>query len=201
MDKYGLAACAVWSFLLKQNRGLPYDFVLGKLPRQKNEWFTDASPSYGYGGVCGNWFFKISHKTWLSVLGPAKWNTPENMFIAYRELLAVLFAFHGFAKFVPASYIRINSDNTNTVSWLNSGRCPKKLGFLILSAIQFYRAKYMLRVKAYYIKSDHNKSADELSRGRTPRWLKQHGSRIRINLDEIIELINNPHPFLHSMLV
>ena len=37
LDKYGLAACQVWSLLLKQNRGVSFDFVLGKLPRQKNE--------------------------------------------------------------------------------------------------------------------------------------------------------------------
>ena len=90
LDKYGLAAWDVWSILLTQNRGLSFDFVLGKLPRQKDEWFVD--PSYGYWGVCGNYFFKISHKTWISILGPSKWNASRS------ELLAVLFVFHAFAK-------------------------------------------------------------------------------------------------------
>ena len=196
LDKYGLAACEVWSILLKQNRGLSFDFVLGKLPRQKDEWFVDASPAYGYGGVCGNYFFKISHKTWISILGPSKRNASRSMFIAYRELLAVLFAFHGFAKFAPCRYIRVNSDNTNTVNyWLNKGRCPKKIGFLLLSAIQFYKAKYTLRTKAHYIKSDHNTSADGLSRGRTPQWLKHRGRRIQINIKQILKLIDNPVPY------
>ena len=196
LDRYGLAACEVWSVLLKQNRGLSFDFILGQLPKQKDEWFADASPAYGYGGVCGNYFFKISHKTWISFLGPShKWNASRSMFIAYRELLAVLFAFHGFAKFAPRRYIRINSDNTNTVNWLNKGRCPKKIGFLLLSAIQFYKAKYMLRTKAYYIKSDHNTSADGLSRGHTPPWLRHRGRRIRINIKQILKLIDNPVPF------
>ena len=139
LDKYGLAAWEVWSILLKQNRGLSFDFVLGKLPRQKDEWFVDASPAYGYGGVCGNYFFKISHKTWISILGPSKWNAFRSMFIACRELLAVLFAFHGFAKLAPCRYTRVNSNNTNPVHWLNKGRCQMKIGFLLLSAIQFYK--------------------------------------------------------------
>ena len=158
------------------------------------EWFADASPAYGYGGVCGNLFFKISHTTWSALLKITKGGTFQNLFIAYRELLAVLFAFHGFAKFAPSSYVRINSDNTNTVNWLNNGRCSKKVGFLLLSAIQFYKEKYMMRVKAYYIKSEHNTSADSLSRGRTPQWLKLRGSRVRINIKQILELVNNPVP-------
>ena len=135
LDAFAITAFKVWCLLLRKNQGLPFNFILGKLPRQKNEWFADAASAYGYGGACGNNFFKISNKTWTSVLHKANYGQLKDILIAYRELLAVLFAFHGFAKFVPASYIRINSDNTNTVSWLNSGRCPKKLAFFILSAI------------------------------------------------------------------
>ena len=195
LDAVGVAACDVWALLLKRNRGLPFDFILGRLPRQRNEWFTDASPAYGYGGVCGNHFFKISHVTWNSALSQAKYGNFQKLFISYRELLAVLFAFQGFSKFAPSSFIRINSDSTNTVSWLNNGRCPKKLGFLLLSAIQFYKAKYRLRVKAFYIKSDYNTSADELSRGRTPRWLKHDSTKVYINIQQLIKLIDNPISF------
>ena len=192
LDKYGLLACEVWELLLKKNAGLPFDFVLGRLPKQKNEWFADASTAFGYGGICGNYCFKISHKTWFSLAGPADWGDHEKLFIAYRELLAVLFAFHGFARLAPRCFIRVNSDNTNTVNWINKGRCSKKIGFLLLSAIQFYKAKYMLRVKAYHIKSEHNVSADALSRGITPQWLKRRGSRIRIDIKAILKLIDNP---------
>ena len=69
------------------------------------------------------------------------------------------------------------------------------MGFLLLSAIQYYKAKFMLRAKAHYIKSDHNTSADALSRGRTPHWLKHQGTRLRIDLRQIIKLIDNPIPF------
>ena len=100
-----------------------------------------------------------------------------NMFIAYRELLAVLLAFQVFAKIAPNSFIRVNSDNTSVVAWLNKGRCSKKAGFQILSAIETLKFNYGLKVKAFYIKSKHNNTADALSRDRTPSWLKKKGGR------------------------
>ena len=52
LDIAALTACDVWLYLLKRNRGLTFNFILGKLPRQKDEWFVDASEK-GYGGLCG----------------------------------------------------------------------------------------------------------------------------------------------------
>ena len=114
------------------------------------------------------------------------------MFIAYRELVLALFAFHAFSKIAPTHFIRINSDNTNTVGWLNKGRCSKKLGFLLLSAIAHYKYAGGLKVTAHYIKSAHNTSADLLSRGQMPRWLQQQGVKLRINNYTILKLIGNP---------
>ena len=119
----------------------------------------------------------------------------NNIFIAYRELLAVLLAFQAFAKFSPKSYIRINSDNSNVVSWVNRGRCSKKLGFLLLSAIEAFKFKYGLRVKAFYIKSKHNTSADALSRGNTPDWLRRRGIKRVFNENEPTQLLTAPLTF------
>ena len=118
-----------------------------------------------------------------------------DMFIAYRELLAVLLAFQVFAKIAPNKLIRVNSDNTSVVSWLNKGRCSKRPGFLILSAIESFKFNFGLKVKAFYIKSKHNNSADELSRDRTPPWLGLKGVEQKIVVTQIVNLINNPLPF------
>ena len=118
-----------------------------------------------------------------------------DMFIAYRELLAVLLAFQVFAKIAPNRFIRINSDNTSVVTWLNKGRCSKKSGFLILSAIETFKFNFGLKVKAFYIKSQHNNSADELSRNRTPPWLRLKGVEQKNDVTQIVQLINNPLPF------
>ena len=49
LDEPALKACDIWLLLLKGNFGLSFDFILGKLPRQKEEWFVDAS-QVGFGG-------------------------------------------------------------------------------------------------------------------------------------------------------
>ena len=56
LDAPALVACDVWLFLLEENRGLAFDFILGKLPFQKDEWFVDAA-EHGYGG--GVWNFVL----------------------------------------------------------------------------------------------------------------------------------------------
>ena len=197
LDSAALAACDVWLYLLGENRGLSFDFILGKLPRQENEWFADAS-NCGYGGVCGTAFFKISHKQLCSYVDSTPGVLFTDIFIAYRELLAVLIAFQLFAKLKPKSYVRVNSDNKNVVAWINKGRCSKKWGFRLLSAIEFFKYKFELRIKAFYIKSSHNTSADALSRGRTPFWLTQRGRELEPDVKQIIELIVNPLPFWKS---
>ena len=40
-------ALMIWRMILTRNQGLSFDFILGRLPRGKNEWFIDASTSYG----------------------------------------------------------------------------------------------------------------------------------------------------------
>ena len=107
LDTFALAACDIWLFLLKANWGLPYKFILGKLPRHNDDWFVDASTSYGYGGVCGSFYFKTPH-------------TELKQRILLNDVgLGALFAFLVFANHAPRSFIRLYSDNKNTVAWLN----------------------------------------------------------------------------------
>ena len=195
LDSAGLMACDIWLTLLNKNCGLPFSFIMGSLPRQKDEWFYDASTSYGYGGICGNLYFRVSHREIISLVGETFARGLDALPIAYRELLAALFAFQAFAKNGRKKFIRVNSDNTNTVTWLNKGRCSKKFGFLILSAIEYYKFKYGLKIKAYYIKSSHNTSADALSRGLTPKWLLRRGVRQKIDVSRIVNLLKHPLPF------
>ena len=105
----------------------------------------------------------------------------------------MLLAFQVFAKIAPNSFIRVNSDNTNVVSWLNKGRCSKKMGFLLLSAIEGFKFKFGLKVRAFHIKSKHNKSADDLPRGH--QWLAQRGTKSCNDIKEIIQLLENPAIF------
>ena len=149
-------------------------------------------------GVCGASYFKISHSKFLKCLKPTTRTIFEDLFIAYRELLAVLLAFQVFAKIAPNHFIRVNSDNTNVIAWLNKDRCLKKMGFILLSAIEAFKFKFGLKVRAFHIKSVHNTSADALSRGHTPQWLVQRGAESSNDIEEIIQLLENPATFWKS---
>ena len=124
----------------------------------------------------------------------------EDVSISYRELVSVVIALIEFAPHSPSSLIRINTDNQNVVSWLKKGRCSKKLGYRLLSVIELMKLKYNLKVSVAYIRSSANTSADLLSRGKTPRWLKKRGIRHKISLEKIDEILLNPIIFWKNAL-
>ena len=124
----------------------------------------------------------------------------EDVKIAYRELLSAVIAFILFAPYSPSSWIRINTDNQNVVSWLNRGRCAKKLGYRLLSVIELMKLKYNLKVSVFYIKSSANVTADSLSRGVTPRWLRQRGAVQRLEMEKIDKILSYPIKFWKKAL-
>ena len=46
--------------------------------------------------------------------------------------------------------------------------------------------------KAVYLSSVKNTSADALSRGKTPMWLRRRGVRKKIEFKKLFALLNNP---------
>ena len=124
----------------------------------------------------------------------------EDVSISYRELLSVVIAFIQFAPHSPSSLIRINTDNQNVISWLKKGRCSKKLGYVLLSVIELMKLKYNLKVSVAYIRSSANTSADLLSRGKTPQWLKKWGIRHKVIVEKIDEILMNPIIFWKNAL-
>ena len=114
----------------------------------------------------------------------------EEVKIAYRELLSAVIAFIIFAPYSPSSWIQINTDNQNVVSWLNRGRCAKKLGYRLLSVIELIKLKYNLKVPVFYITSSANVTTDSLSRGLTPRWLQQSGIYQKVEMEKIDNILS-----------
>ena len=78
------------------------------------------------------------------------------------------------------------------------GSMLKTNGFSNVVGNEAFKFKYGLRVRAYHIKSRNNNSADDLSRGRTPRWLALGGLERELDVQRIISLIENPLPFWKS---
>ena len=45
VDHFSILAMKIWEVILLRNRGVSYDFILGKLPSARDEIFVDASSS------------------------------------------------------------------------------------------------------------------------------------------------------------
>ena len=56
-----MIALTIWKAILLLNRGLPYDYILNRLPQVRTPIFVDAASSVGLGGVHGNEYFQFTH--------------------------------------------------------------------------------------------------------------------------------------------
>ena len=62
----------------------------------------------------------------------------------------------------------------------------------MLAIIELTKLKYDLKVSTFYIESASNSSADALSRGRTPHWLKTRGTKLPVDLRKIDKILADP---------
>ena len=118
--------------------------------------------------------------------------------IAYIELIAALVGVSIFSKYEPNKVINIFSDNTDVVAWLRKGRCSAGLGFKLLAAFELFKREHKLKLSVKHIPGIQNNSADELSRGSVPTWLKLKGRRLDVDIKRLSKLIRNPLPFWES---
>ena len=115
--------------------------------------------------------------------------------IAYIELIAALVGISVFSKYQPNKLINLYTDNTDVVAWLRKGRCSTGLGFKLLAAVEFFKQKHALKISVKHIPGSQNNSADLLSRGRVPTWLKLRGTRLKLDVHSLTTLIKNPLAF------
>ena len=74
------------------------------------------------------------------------------------------------------------------------------LGYRLLAVIELMKQKYNLKVSVFYIKSSANTSADLLSRGTTPKWLKIRGVKLNVRIDVIDKMLLNPIAYWKNAL-
>ena len=172
------------------------------MPYAPEEIFVDAASSWGIGGLYGENYFLFPRRDLVRFqeffieckdkvnLGIPRRELP----IAYLELLAAMVGVVCFSELCRGRIVRMNSDNTNAVTWLQKSRCPAGIGFRMLSVIELYKHKFQIKVSTHYIPGEANISADSLSRGVTPSWLKRFGKKCRVNLDKVADLMMNPLP-------
>ena len=196
-------ALIIWMHILRVAAGVSFQWILDSLPRAQDNWFVDASTSWGIGGCAGQAYFTIPKGQLQSLFALYESGSHKNLLcipscrlpIAYIELIAVLVALSVFAASNRNRLVTLYSDNTDVVSWLYKGRCSAGLGFKLLAAIEFFKRKYRIKLRARHIPGRHNVSADCLSRGSIPAWLKRDGYRRPANIPFLYELINEPLSF------
>ena len=82
------------------------DFLLDRLPRKEYDIFVDASTSWGIGGCCGRFYFKMS---WISLMR----KSIEVDVVARMELLSALVSILCFEDLIARKLVRLYIDNEN----------------------------------------------------------------------------------------
>ena len=196
-------ALLIWVSILQRNKGISFTYILNQMVCSKDEWFVDASTSWGIGGCAGTRYFSLPNKALTNLFAlfgafpdQGAMRVPSHRLpIAYIELLAALVAMSVFSKFFPNMLIILNTDNTDVVAWLRKGRCSRGIGFKILTAIEFFKRKYGIKVSPRHIPGRFNTSADALSRGTFPGWVLRHGTRLTVDTTLLESLIHSPLGF------
>ena len=165
-------ALRIWVTILEQNVGVSFSWILNELPLSADEWFVDASTSWGIGGCAGTHYYSLPNRTLqdlYSLFGTfsdhgAMLVPAQRLPIAYIELLAVLVALSVFSEFYANSLVILNTDNTDVVAWLRKGRCSRGIGFKILAGVEYFKRLHGIKISPRHIPGRFNTSADALSR-------------------------------------
>ena len=121
-------------------------------------------------------------------------DTSEKLAIAYLELLAAMIAVICFTPLCQDQCVRLNCDNSAAVVWLQRGRCSTGVGFQMLAVTELYKHRHRVKISTRHIKGVANSSADSLSRGKIPFWLKSFGKKCELNLNNVANILENPLP-------
>ena len=159
------------------------DYILDRLPRAEYDIFVDASTKWGIGGCCGGYFFKIPQNHL------EQFNTG---LIAQKELFAALVAVYCFQGLIKGKLAIIHTDNTNAHDWVLRGRSSRDPSNKALMVFELMKYSAECKLSIQWIPSKSNVSADMLSRGATPRWLRQQGRKMAVNFNLLKSYLDDP---------
>ena len=84
------------------NKGCSFDFVLDRLPCAQYDIFVDAADSWGIGGCCGKYYFRIPLRELPYIRGEI---------ITRKELRACLIGIFCFGDLIRDKLVRVYTDN------------------------------------------------------------------------------------------
>ena len=177
LPPHARAALRVWHRVIHRNRGLSFEYIMNRFPAVRTPIFVDASTSWGIGGFHGVEYFSVPHAQLKPYMQRCMgWEAYPEVPIARLELLAAAVATQLFTPRYPGHIITLYTDNTNVQGWLSSRRSLHPVVSTLVSAIESIKYHHTLKLSVRYITSGKNRTADYLSRGRTPRWLLSRGA-------------------------
>ena len=176
---------------MEANRGVSFDFVLGRLQPSLHHIFVDASSEFGIGGCHGPSFFLFSWQELQMFKAPL---------IAQKGLLAALISIFCFGCELQHKITRLYTDNTVSFRWLAKGRSSNITGNNFLSCWELQKYRLSCKISPDWIPGDKNKTADALSRGHIPEWLRRRGRKQSCDLASVAFSIANPELSWNSIL-
>ena len=105
--------------------------------------------------------------------------------IARMVLLTGLIAILCFGNLIKKKLDRLHIDNNNAYHWLRKSRSSNLEGTKFLALWELWKYKMECKVAPVWIPSEHNVTADTLSRGTIPTWLQRRGVRRRLTRKHI----------------
>ena len=103
--------------------------------------------------------------------------------IAKKELLAALVALWCFSSIVADRLVVLYTDNSNVRDWLAAGRSSKLQGLKFLAMWEITKFRLRCKVSPRWLPGSHNITADTLSRGGIPNYLRRVGVQTSCNLE------------------
>ena len=97
--------------------------------------------------------------------------------------MAALFALQCFSSIVADRLVVIYTDNSNVRDWLAKGRSSQLQGLKFLALWEITKFRLRCKVSPRWLPGSHNITADILSRGGTPNWLRRVGLQTSCNLE------------------
>ena len=182
LDTTARADLLWWEFFLEQWNGLMF-FQAAPIP--SSHIFTDASGSFGCGGV-------LMPSAWFQLRWPESWSEVD---IVVKELVPIVVAAAIWGRHWSRSHVCFHSDNMAVVAILQSSSPRGELVLHLIRCLYFYAAIYQFDYSAEHVPGVLNVAADALSRNNFVLFssLLPQASQCHIPT-QLTELLINQHP-------
>ena len=152
-----------------------FDFLLGRLPQNDCQLFSDASSLHGMGGVLifgksedripclDGLFWQLTWQEWHKVVAiPCL--TPGSVKINKAEFIAALITCETFAAYCSGKFTTLALDNHTAKAWFDTARCPIFPFDRCAQGVHLFMLEQSMKIKTTWIPSAVNLLADTFSR-------------------------------------